>query len=321
MHSDAEIAWIMNRNVIVLILLGLAFGALLALGFLYLTSAELPPPANAVNTPPMSENLSMEMTVAPAPETTQSAVMVSTIANPDQAPVNDAMAKSETELEAEVDRLTALNSKLETQLVDILNWILANFKGRYPLSETALPKLKLNPVTEEFTLHPEVAEFLNISPDEELLLNDAFTYARAVIREIEDEELRLTDQGAGKTIVHIPSYPEEGEILREELYGALEVTLGDNRFDRFLTVSEEELEKGFHHFGNASRTIIFELAEVDPYGQPIVRVKDGWVMAGDNNERIIYATETLLNDYPREYTDYIQYLPPSLQLPLETEYP
>ena len=151
------------------------------------------------------------------------------------------------------------------------------------------------------------------------MLNDAFAYVSAVVDQIEQATLTLTRPGPEKVIVHIPPYPGEGEELRGELYAAIESTLGPNRFNRFLDVSEEGLESSFHLFGNASRTIILETLYSEEDEVPQLRVKDGWVIQEDENKRIIQATETTLTELPDDYAKYLDDLPDSTGVSLDSD--
>jgi hypothetical protein len=222
------------------------------------------------------------------------------------------------DLREENAELSTLNEKLRGQLVQIFNWILTNFKGRYPLPEEHLPKLRLTAVTEELEVHPDVAQFLNMSDQEKVMLNDAFAYASAVLETIEQESLTLTRPNEEKVIVHIPPFPDQGEELREELYAAIATTLGENRFGRFLDVSEEGLESTFNLFGAASRTIIFETLYSPDDEMPQLRIKDGWVVQEADNKRVITATETTLTELPDFYAKYLNGLPDANGISLET---
>jgi hypothetical protein len=214
-------------------------------------------------------------------------------------------------------RLSATNEKLQGQLVQILNWILANYKGKYPLPEKHFPKLKLAAVTEDYALNPDVAELLRITPEEEAMINDALAYAEAVVKIIEDESTTLASPNPDKVIVRIPAFPEEGAIVREDLYGALEITLGAHRFDRLMDVSEEELENSYHRFGDASRTIIFQLVYGDEDELPQLTIKDGWIIQEEDGTRLIQATESTVDVLPSEYADYADSLPQGIQMPVE----
>lgn len=228
---------------------------------------------------------------------------------PDRAALAGGYAASTADLEAQVRGLRRENQDLKDRLVAVLNWILVNFKGRYPLPESFMGRLNVPAVTEGFTLHPEAAELLRITPDEEQKINDALAYAWEYMAEIEAAIIQVTNPRPDKVVLHIPTFAENGGVLKEDLYAALEITLGRNRFDRFLKTSGTDLEANFSRFGEASRTMVFELA----YGQrgeaPQLKIKDGWVVELEPGVRQVTATESTVSNLPPKYTAYLAWLP------------
>ena len=223
-------------------------------------------------------------------------------------PVADLAIKA-SRLNEENMRLRTENSKLQGRLVAVLNWILANFKGKYPLSEAHMSKLQIPPLTDDYTLHPDALDFLKVTADEEQKMNDAFAYARQTLEEIEAAIITVTNPRPDKVILHIPAFPEDGKALQEDLYAALDSTLGQDRFDRFLQVSESGLKQSFYQFGEASRTMVFELAYEDNSSTPQLKVKDGWVIDLGSNSRQVTAVESYVTNLPTKYNAYLAWLP------------
>lgn len=214
-----------------------------------------------------------------------------------------------SELKAENERLRSANRDLQNRLVAVLNWILANFRGKYPLPETYMSKLQVAAVTDDFTVHPELAELLKVTPGEEQKINDALAYARDYLSKIEAAIIEITNPRPDKVILHIPTFSEDGKLLQEDLYTALEITLGENRFDRLLDVSETGLKSSFAQFGEASRTMVFELVYGDENEMPQLKIKDGWVMEIGPNTRAVTATESVVTNLPVKYSAYLTWLP------------
>lgn len=206
-------------------------------------------------------------------------------------------------------RLRAQNSELQNRLVAVLNWILANFKGKYPLSETHMSKLQIPPLMDDYTLHPDALDFLKVTPDEEQKVNDAFAYARQTLEEIEEAIITVTNPRPDKVILHIPAFPEDGKVLQDDLYAALDTTLGPDRFDRFLQVSESGLKQSFYQFGEASRTMVFELAYEGNSTDPQLKIKDGWVIDLGPSSRQVTAVESFVTNLPPKYNAYLAWLP------------
>lgn len=219
------------------------------------------------------------------------------------------LAMRASQLNEENLKLRTQNNELQNRLVAVLNWILANFRGKYPLSEAHMAKLQIPPLTDDYTLHPDALDFLKITPDEEQKVNDAFAYAHQTLEEIEEAIITVTNPRPDKVILHIPPFPEDGKVLQEDLYAALDTTLGQDRFDRFLQVSETGLKQSFYQFGGASRTMVFELAYDSTSTTPQLKIKDGWVIDLGPNSRQVTAVESYVTNLPPKYNAYLAWLP------------
>lgn len=201
------------------------------------------------------------------------------------------------------------NQTLQARLIAVLNWMLTNFRGKYPLPENFMSKVQLTPLTEDFALHPDVVELLKITPEEEQNINDVLAYARKYLSDIEAAIITVTNPRPDKAILNIPTFAEDGKALQQDLYDALQVTLGANRFDRFLKVSEPGLKSSFYQFGEASRTMVFELVYEDGQEMPQLKIKDGWVVELGPNMRQVTATESFVTNLPSQYLNYLAWLP------------
>jgi len=223
------------------------------------------------------------------------------------------------EIETENRRLRGEVQDLHGRLVGVLNWVLTNFRGTYPLPEPLMARLQVPPVTEDYTLHPEAAALIKVTPEEEQKINDVFAYARSYLAEIEAAMLTVTSPRPDKVILHIPPFAEDGAALREDMYAALEITLGADRFDRFLKVSEAGLKSSFYRFGEASRTLVFELVYAGEGEPPQLKIKDGWIMETVPGAKEITATEATVTNLPSRYAAYSPWLPDYLVQGFATE--
>ena len=213
------------------------------------------------------------------------------------------------ELADENRQLKEDNRQLQGRLTAVMNWILANFRGKYPLSESHMARLQLAPLNGDFLLSDEVTEFLKVTPVEKEDINDALAYAKDSLAQIEAAIITVTNPRPDKVILHIPTFPEEGKALQDDLYSAMDVTLGPTRFDRFLTVAETGMKSNFAYFGAASRTMVFELAYAEDGSAPQLKIKDGWVIEVGPNTRSVTATETYVTNLPSGYSAYLSWLP------------
>ena len=212
-------------------------------------------------------------------------------------------------MEQEHVKLQEENRALKTRLDALVKWILANVRGKYPLPEKFMARLRMDPLAGDYSLNEDVAEFLKVTPVEKQKINDALQAASDLIRQVEAATISIKNPREDKVILTIPAFEEEGKIMKEDLYAALEVTLGGARFDRFLEVSEQDLQKSFYHFGAASRTMIFELAYNSETGMPELVIRDAWIVPGPNNTRTIEAKESTVDRLPDCYRGYLAWLP------------
>lgn len=289
---------IMRWSVILVLILMIGFFALL----LRPVSTSAPTTARA---PRHSEGIGKKSSLEFARDARQSPTTpASSTAHPAPPP-----PASVTELLEENRRLRATNELLQERLRAVLNWILANFRGRYPLPESLFARVQIPPLTEDGLLNPEIGDLLRLSPDEMDRLNDALSYAVDYLSQIESAILTTSEPRAGKVILHIPTFRENGQLLKEDLYAAMEATLGSDRFSRFLKVAETGLLQRFYHFGEASRTMVFELTYVENDPTPRLLIKDGYILEIEPGVREITATETVTTNLPAKYFAYLAWLP------------
>ena len=237
-------------------------------------------------------------------------------ANPSGTPRSVAQKQSAEQAARDFARIDKDNRQLKTEnrqlqgkMVDLLNWILTNFKGKYPLPDQYFSKLQIAPLTDNFELSAEAADLFKINPEEAGQMNESFAYARDFLQDIETATVVVSNPRPDKVILRIPAFPQEGEVLRDDLYAALEITLGADRFDRFLDVTETGLKSNFYQFGEAERTMVFELAYKDDNSVPQLKIKDGWVIEAGPNSRMVTASETYVTNLPQKYTAYLNWLP------------
>ncbi len=208
-----------------------------------------------------------------------------------------------------MDRLRKLNVQLQSQLAEILSWMLANYKGRYPLAEHQITNLSFHAMTDTFDLNPAVAEFMHLQSNEVLMINDLLSYGGTLANDLVAENISVTESENGKVVLHIPPFQEEGAVLREDVYSALEATLGPYRFDRFMDITAGKMDEDFNYFGDASHTIIIEPIYSETEDGLQWRIRDGWIILEEDSSKTIKATETVVRTLPEEYDKYVNYLP------------
>ena len=228
------------------------------------------------------------------------------------APRNaSAAAGPRDDFEKKAFRLEMENARLRARLDDMLNWILDNVRGTFPLPEGQLANLRVVPVDTNMQTSADLAEVLRLSDEEIDKLDTAFLGTRSVLQELETEKISVDQPAEKQVVLNIPPYAEEGELVRAELYGELKRTLGAGRFDRFLQVAEAGLDEKFEYFGNADRTLEFEEVTDAVSGAAQLYVRDERALPSKDDplRQDITASERLVTELPAEYYAYWNWLP------------
>ena len=220
-------------------------------------------------------------------------------------------AAADRELERKAFRLELENAKLRARLDDMLNWILDNVRGTFPLPDHQMANLRVAPVDTNLATSADLAEILRLNDEEIFLLDSAFLGTHSVLRELEAEKISVDQPAEKQTVLNIPPYAEEGELVREELYVELKRTLGAGRFDRFLQIAAAGLDESFDHFGAADRTLEFEEVTDVATGEAQLYVRDERVLPNKDDPRRqdVVASERLVAELPGEYVAYWNWLP------------
>jgi hypothetical protein len=206
--------------------------------------------------------------------------------------------------------LVQAHAELQSRYDDLGNWVLQNVRGKFPLNDRLLNRLDLAPVDENFMLHGDVVEVLNVKPEEKALVDDALIATRDTLNQMELAMLTVTQTAPHKATLYIPAYADSGEQARQDLYQALSTALGEARFNRLLDMTQRQLEKQYHYFGTAQRTMVFELAstEENPDDAFLV-IKDGWIRPDGEHGRTYEVSENSVRELPAQYSSYLNLLP------------
>ncbi len=239
------------------------------------------------------------------------AAPVRTVAPAAPAPAAAVPQAAGEPLERRAFQLEMENARLRSRLDDMLNWILDNVRGTFPLPEAQMANLRLKPVDENLAVSDDLAQLLRLNEEEIGRLDTAFSGTRAVLQDLETENISVDQPSDTQVVLSIPPYQEEGELVREELYGELEKTLGPARFSRFLQVAEPGLEEQFEYFGRADRTLEFEALQDAATGAPQLFVRDERVVPSKDDplRQDIIAIEQIVTELPAQYQPYWSWLP------------
>lgn len=245
---------------------------------------------------------------APAPPAAPAAALRSL---PPAAPAAPAPEAAARELERKAFRLEMENAKLRGRLDDMLNWILDNVRGTFPLPDHQMANLRVVPCDTNLEVSADLAEVLRLDDAEIDRLGTAFIGTRAVLQELETEKISVDQPAEKQVVLTIPPYAEEGQFVREELYVELKRALGPARFDRFLQIAEAGLEEQFEHFGEVDRTLEFEEVTDAASGAAQLFVRDERVLPSKDDplRQDITASERLVTELPDEYYAYWNWLP------------
>ena len=206
--------------------------------------------------------------------------------------------------------LRSAHRALNRQYEELANWVLNNMRGRFLLKEKFVRNINLPPLTDEYLVHPDLVEFLEVTPQERDLLDDALGFGLSTMALLETKFLSVTQSAADRVALHIPPYQQEGAALQNDLYRAMETVLGSDRFGRLLDAGEPDLVKRYHYFGTASRTMVFqETPAQDPRDPPYLVIRDGWIIPDGVGKRNIQVAEASVRELPRDFLPYLSWLP------------
>ena len=235
--------------------------------------------------------------------------------DPDPAPAASATPAATDSrkdlLERKTFQLEMENARLRGRLDDMLNWILDNVRGTFPLPEGQMAHLRLVPVDTNMAVSADVAQLLRLNDEEVDRLDAAFMGTKALLQDLETENISVDKPSESQVVLNIPPYAEDGQLVREELYGELKKTLGAARFDRFLQVAGTGLDEKFEYFGEADRTLQFEAVQDAVSGDSQLFVRDERVVPNrdDPLRQDITASERIVTELPKEYYLYWNWLP------------
>lgn len=229
-------------------------------------------------------------------------------------PVRRAAGNRDREVEtarARVAELEAANERLRTRLDDMLSWIVDNVQGRFPLPEAQMANLRIAPATEEGMVSEDLAEVLRMTDEETARLDEAWTGAMGVLRELEEGGIRVED-GDGETWAKLAfaPYGEDGGLVRDYLYEETLATLGKGRFLRFLQVAGAGLEDQFDSFGDRERTLEINVLADGGEGESLfIRDEVRKTDPEDPMKQTGTSVERVTGTLPKEYERYLGHFP------------
>ncbi|MGD9781275.1 MAG: hypothetical protein AB7V14_03880 [Kiritimatiellia bacterium] len=208
-------------------------------------------------------------------------------------------------------QLETENVRLRSRLEDMLNWILDNVRGTYPLPENQMAHLQVSPAGNDLAVSEDLVQLLRLDEEEIGRLDAAFLGTKSALQEIEAENISVENPADNQVVLNIPPFAEEGQAVREDLYGELEKTLGAARFNRLLQVGESGLAETFEYFGEADRTLWFEAVVDSGSGDSQLFVRDERVLPDKDDplRHDIRASERIVTELPEEYYPYWDWLP------------
>lgn len=203
------------------------------------------------------------------------------------------------------------NARLRGRLDDMVNWILDNVRGTFPLPEGQMAYLRLMPVDTNMAVSDDLAQLLRLNDEEVNRLDAAFQGTKSLLQELETENISVENPSENQVVLNIPPYAEDGQLVREELLIELKSTLGAARFNRFLQVAGLDLDEKFEFFGEVDRTLLFEAVRDALTGNSQLFVRDERVVPNrdDPLRQDITASERIVTELPAEYYAYRNWLP------------
>jgi hypothetical protein len=210
--------------------------------------------------------------------------------------------------------LLAEHAELQGKFNKMVQWMIDNYRGKYPLPERLISRLRITPLNDQNEVNPELVEMLKLTERERELVQDVFDYVRENITETELDNALITDQQPDQITFSIPPYADKGTALKEDLYLTLENTLGSPRFDRMVDVAGEDMREQFNYYGEAARTLTFEIVRPQKEGdhEAYLLIRDGWVVPEGESVRLTKVTEKAVTALPDSYQPYREFFPENL---------
>lgn len=210
--------------------------------------------------------------------------------------------------------LLAEHVELQGKFNKMVQWMIDNYRGKYPLPERLVDRLRITPLNENNEVNPDLVEMLKLNDQEKAMVQDIFDYVRENITSAELDNALITDQHPDRITFSIPTYSDQGLALKEDLYLTLENTLGSPRFDRMVDVAGEDMREQFNYYGEAARTLTFEIIRPQKEGDhpPYLLIRDGWVVPEGDSVRLTKVTEKAVTTLPDHYQAYKEFFPENL---------
>lgn len=286
-------------------------GVVFLVGVSVLASRWASTSAPAAGRPGDSASLLPAAAAESGPASAAAAKQVDPVPAPAASAIPAATDSQKELLERKAFQLEMENARLRGRLDDMLNWILDNVRGTFPLPEGQMAHLRLVPVDTNMAVSDDVAQLLRLNDEEVDRLDAAFMGTKALLQDLETENISVDQPSESQVVLNIPPYAEDGQLVREELYGELKKTLGAARFDRFLQVAGTGLDEKFEYFGEADRTLQFEAVQDAVSGDSQLFVRDERVVPNrdDPLRQDITASERIVTELPQEYYHYWNWLP------------
>jgi hypothetical protein len=232
------------------------------------------------------------------------------IATKELTPSADPNPADRTHYERELRAAQQAQEAATRRYEELANWILSNMRGRFLLKEQHVERLRMAPVTDDYSINPDLADFLSMSERESGMLNDIFQYGRTTLLELQTRALTATQPAPDRVVLHFAPFPREGELLREDLYGAMRSVLGVARFGRLLQVSAEEMARAYDYFGAAARTVAIQLMPGErPRDPPYLLIRDEWIIPKGESSRVTEILEEAARELPPRYVPYLAWMP------------
>jgi len=190
------------------------------------------------------------------------------------------------------------NERLRQHLDDLLEWIVENLGGRFPVPEPMLAHLRIEALSEGDALHPDLVKMLRIAPGEETRINAALARAARLAEWIEERSAWVEWRSTAEVALHLPGDPDQGEAIRMELRDSFDDALGPDRGARLWTVAESSLSDAFGAFGVGDRVIVFSLATAPDGAAEQLRIRDERRRPGGKDEPARITAEVWVADEP-----------------------
>ena len=215
----------------------------------------------------------------------------------------DTLLEKNAELRREVHRLERELEKknVETRKLEaIAEKTSVNWQEALLVQESGIRFLPLKAIKTDGRINKEVATLFELSDDERVTLESSLQRSLESLNALAAINVDVQRQDEASCELSFPIFLEAGDGVREQLVADFSTVLGPERFQAFMTLTRNEIDRFFQEFGAQERNVTIIRMDGEDGSPPTYIVEDTNFRQGSrqtsSSEHI--GRETLLEQIP-----------------------